>query len=179
MPLIALSFFIINSFLVAYGCDEKEPERGTVQFFEKIYKTKIEGVKPIQEYSDPDQFYTAIARQVGIPQLAFKAVEEKFGWKQSEEFHLNAMVKGSSIEDDWGVMVVRFSKKVAEQIRNDKAAGKPISKEIAKSAMEMKFVVIDYDGKISFPEEKKKKSPKVNELSDLNFSGDIFLVEKL
>ncbi|MDB4720256.1 hypothetical protein OAF65_00940 [Verrucomicrobiales bacterium] len=143
---------------MANGCDEKEPERGTVQFFEKIYKTKIEGVKPIQEYSDPDQFYTAIARQVGIPQLAFKAVEEKFGWKQSEEFHLNAMIKGSSIEDDWGVMVVRFSKKVAEQIRNDKAAGKPISKEIAKSAMEMKFVVIDYDGKISFPEEKKKNS---------------------
>ena len=158
IPLIALSFFIIDSFFVADGRDEKEPGRTTVQFFEKIYKTKIEGVKPIQEYADPDQFYTAIARQVGIPQLAFKAVEEKFGWKQSEEFHLNAMIKGSSIEDDWGVMVVRFSKKVAEQIRNDKAAGKPISKEIAKSAMEMKFVVIDYDGKISFPEEKKKNS---------------------
>ncbi|MFL2480107.1 MAG: hypothetical protein ACJ0K4_11220 [Verrucomicrobiales bacterium] len=159
MPLIALLFFIINSFLVAYGCDEKEPERGTVQFFEKIYKTKIEGLKPIQEFSDPDQFYTAIARQVGIPQLAFKAVEEKFGWKQSEEFYLSAMVKGSSIEDDWGVMVVRFSKKVAEQIRKDKAGGKPIPKEIAKNAMEMKFVVIDYDGNISFPQE-KKNSPK-------------------
>ena len=159
MPLIALFFFITNSFLVAYGCDEKEPRTRDVQFYGKHYNVQIKGVKPIEEYSDPDQYFTAIARQVGIPQLAFKAVEEKFGWKQSEEFHLNAMVKGSSIEDDWGVMVVRFSKKVAEQIRKDKAAGKLTSKEIAKNAMEMKFVVIDYDGNISFPQE-KKNSPK-------------------
>ena len=33
--------------------------------------------------------------------------------------------------------------------------GKPISKE--KMGVEMKFVTIDYEGKIYFPEEKKKK----------------------
>ena len=81
---------------------EEEPKRGTVQFYEKLYKTKINGVKPIGEYSDPDQFFTAIARQVGIPKLAFEAVEKKFGWKASEDVFLNAVVKGSSVQDDWG-----------------------------------------------------------------------------
>ncbi|MDP6858353.1 MAG: hypothetical protein QF426_00905, partial [Verrucomicrobiales bacterium] len=71
MPLLALSFFIINSFFVAYGCDEKEPRTRDVQFYEKHYNVQIKGVKPIEEYSDPDQYFTAIARQVGIPQLAF------------------------------------------------------------------------------------------------------------
>ena len=64
IPLIALSFFITNSFLVAHDCDEKEPERGTVQFFEKVYKTKIKGVKPIEECPDPDEFFTAMFRIV-------------------------------------------------------------------------------------------------------------------
>ena len=40
-------------------------------------------------------------------------------------------------------------------MQKDRAAGKPISKE--KMGMEMKFVTIDYEGKVSFPEEKKKK----------------------
>ena len=134
---------------------EEEPKRGTVQFYEKLYKTKINGVKPIGEYSDPDQFFTAIARQVGIPKLAFEAVEKKFGCKASEDVFLNAVVKGSSVQDDWGVMVFRFNKKSIEQMQKDRAAGKPISKE--KMGMEMKFVTIDYEGKVSFPEEKKKK----------------------
>jgi len=159
---VSLAFILLLILQISFSLvtgEEKEPRTRDVQFYGKHYNVQIKGVKPIEEYSDPDQYFTAIARQVGIPQLAFKAVEEKFGWKQSEEFHLNAMVKGSSIEDDWGVMVVRFSKKVAEQIRKDKAAGKLTSKEIAKNAMEMKFVVIDYDGNISFPQE-KKNSPK-------------------
>ena len=47
-------------------------------------------------------FFTAIAPQVGIPKLAFEAVEKKFGWKASEDVFLNAVVKGSSVQDDWG-----------------------------------------------------------------------------
>ena len=42
-------------------------------------------MKPIGEYSYPDQFFAAIARQVGIPKLAFEVVEKKFGWKASED----------------------------------------------------------------------------------------------
>ena len=141
--LIIFTFLNISSLMMIQGAEE-EPKRGTVQFYEKLYKTKINGVKPIGEYSDPDQFFTAIARQVGIPKLAFEAVEKKFGWKASEDVFLNAVVKGSSLQDDWGVMVFRFNKKSIE----------PMQK---KMGMEMKFVTIDYEGKISFPEEKKKK----------------------
>ena len=52
-------------------------------------------------------------------------------------------------------MAFRFNKKSIEKMQKDRAAGKPISKE--KMGMEMKFVTIDYEGKVSFPEEKKKK----------------------
>jgi len=45
------------------------------------------------------------------------------------------------------------------------------------------MVTINYDGKIFFLRRKrriqKKKNPKVNELNDLSFFDDIFLVEKL
>ena len=156
--LIIFTFLNISSLMMIQGAEE-EPKRGTVQFYEKLYKTKINGVKSIGEYSDPDQFFTAIARQVGIPKLAFEAVEKKFGWKASEDVFLNAVVKGSSVQDDWGVMVFRFNKKSIEQMQKDRAAGKSIPREEMKKkmGMEMKFVTIDYEGKISFPEEKKKK----------------------
>ena len=52
-------------------------------------------------------------------------------------------------------MAFRFNKKSIEKMQKDRAAGKPISKE--KMGMKMKFVTIDYEGKISFPDEKKNK----------------------
>ena len=45
-------------------------------------------------------------------------------------------------------------KSLSNKCKKYRAAGKPISKE--KMGMKMKFVTIDYEGKISFPEEKKK-----------------------
>ena len=77
---------------------------------------------------------------------------------------MNAMVKGSSVQDDWGIMVTRFDKKAVKKMQEDKLAGKSVSPEKFKEFIEMKMVVISYDGKISFPEEEKKESekPKVN-----------------
>ena len=105
-------------------------------------------MKPIGEYSYPDQFFAAIARQVGIPKLASEAVEKKFGWKASEDVFLNAVVKCSSVQDEWGVMVFRFNKKSIEQMQKDMAAGESISREEMKKkmGMEMKFVTIDCEG---------------------------------
>ena len=60
-------------------------DRSKVEFFEKLYKTKIVGVKLLEEYPDPDQFYSAIAKQVGIPKIALDAVDNQFGWKQDDE----------------------------------------------------------------------------------------------
>jgi len=46
-------------------------------------------------------------------------------------------------------------KSLLNKCKNRGVVGKPISKE--KMEVEMKFVTIDYEGKIYFPEEKKKK----------------------
>lgn len=56
-------------------------------------------------------------------------------------------------------MVFRFNKKSIEQMQKDMAAGESISREEMKKkmGMEMKFVTIDCEGKVSLSEEKKKK----------------------
>lgn len=74
-------------------------------------------MKPIGEYSYPDQFFAAIARQVGIPKLAFEAVEKKFGWKASEDVFLNAVVKGSSVQDEWGAWFFDLIKSLLNKCR--------------------------------------------------------------
>ena len=66
-------------------------DRRKVEFFEKLYDTKIKGVKPIEEYQDPDTFYSEIAKQVGVPQVAYEAVEKKFGWKNDDKNFLTLM----------------------------------------------------------------------------------------
>lgn len=136
--------------------DEPASDRTKVEFFEKLYKVKIDGVKPLEEYKDPDSFYAAIAKRVGIPQKAFDAVEKKYGWKQNEEFFLSAMVKGGPDGDYWGVMVTRFPAALKEAKPKEEKQKPLEQKEMMKllEQMEMKMVVIDYDGSISFPEER-------------------------
>lgn len=126
--------------------DEAASDRKKVEFFEKLYKMKIEGVKPLEEYDDPDSFYAAIAKQVGIPKKAFDAVEKSMGWKQNDEFFLSAMVKGGWDGDYWGVMVTKFPAALKE------AKSKEEKMKLLEG-MEMKMVVIGYDGAVSFPEE--------------------------
>ena len=77
-PLYALLWLCAFSF-------GNEDDRTKVEFFEKLYKTKITGVKLLEEYPDPDQFYSAIAKQVGIPQIACKAVEKSLGGRMTEK----------------------------------------------------------------------------------------------
>ncbi len=128
--------------------NDAKADRMKVEFFEKLYDAKIEGVKPIEEYSDPDAFYAAIAKQVGIPQKAFKAVEEKFGWKGNKEFSLSAVVKGGWDSDYWGVMVAKVP--VALKAARSKEDRIRLLKQ-----METKMVVIGYDGEVSFPEQRR------------------------
>ena len=128
------------------AADEAASDRKKVEFFEKLYKMKIEGVKPLEEYDDPDSFYAAIAKQVGIPKKAFDAVEKKYGWKQNNKFFLSAMVKGGWDGDYWGVMATKFPAALKE------AKSKEERMKLLEG-MEMKMVVIGYDGAVSFPEE--------------------------
>lgn len=134
-----------------------ESARKQVAFFETLYGIKIEGVSPLEEYQDPDQFYSAIAQKVGIPEIAFKAVEKRFAWRRDGAFLIQTVVKGSWLGNEWGVMMMRIPKGIV-------AAKSVEEKRAFMKEMEMKFVLINYDGSISFPEEKKKptkeESPK-------------------
>ena len=134
-------------------------DRRKVEFFEKLYDTTITGIKPIGEYDDPDTFYSEIAKQVGIPEIVYEAVEKKFGWKNDDKSFLALMIKGGGNSDDWGVMVTRIPNSIKgfkEEIMSTKSEAE--KKEIKTKMldvlkdMEMKMVVVGFDGKVSFPE---------------------------
>jgi len=114
-----------------------------VAFFEKKYQKKITGVKPKSEYSDPDQFYSAIAVQLGIPEIAWKAAATKFGWKKDDGKVTKSMVKGGPTagggQGTWDVMFFRF-------------AVNPETKKPDPASIESKMVQLDYDGNVKFPE---------------------------
>ena len=127
-----------------------------VAFFEKKYQKKITGVKPIGEYSDPDRFYAAIGEQLGIPEMAWKAAEEKYGWKKDDGKHTFTILKGGPTsaggQGTWDVMFIR-------------SAVNPETKKPDPATMEQVMVQIDYDGKIKILERKSKDmTPFVREL---------------
>ena len=77
------------------------------------------------------------------------------------------MIKGGGNSDGWGVMVTKIPssiKKLKGNLKNAKTEEekkKFISERIELlKEMEIKMVVVGYDGEISFPENRKKKSEK-------------------
>jgi hypothetical protein len=118
-------------------------EEEDVAFFEKKYQKKLTGVKPKNEYSDPDQFYSAIGEQLGIPEIAWKAAAEKFGWKKDEDKQTFSMLKGGPTagggQGTWDVMFIR-------------SKINPGTKRPDPATLEQVMVQIDYDGNIKFPE---------------------------
>ena len=164
MKSISLLFKVIFLFPLLGFSESLKPaeDRRKVEFFEKLYGSKIKGVKPIDEYQDPDTFYSEIAKQVGIPEIVYEAVEKKFGWKNDEENFLALMIKGGGNSDDWGVMVTRIPNSIKgfkKEIMSTKSEAE--KKEIRTKMldvlkdMEMRMVVVGYNGKISFPKKKK------------------------
>ena len=114
-----------------------------VAFFERKYQRKITGVKPKSEYSDPDQFYSAIGKQLGIPEIAWNAAAEKFGWKKDDGKHTFTMLKGGPTAEGeqgtWDVMFIR-------------STINPETKKPDPASMQQVMVQLDYDGNIKFPE---------------------------
>jgi hypothetical protein len=114
-----------------------------VAFFEKKYQKKITGVKPKSEYSDPDQFYSAIAAQLDIPAIAWKAAAEKFGWKKDDGKNTFTMLKGGPTagggQGTWDVMFMRYTIN-------------PQTQKPDPASMQQVMVQLDYDGNIKFPE---------------------------
>ena len=124
------------------------PQKEDLAFFEKKYGTTIDGVKPLEEYDDPDQFYAAIGEALGIPAAARAAAAAKFGWKDGDGREVRTMVKGGPVagqrEGCWDVMIFRWSR--------DPKSGQP-----DRASMEQRLVQISYDGRIRFPEVGGKK----------------------
>jgi len=81
--------------------------REDVGYFEKRYQTKIEGVNPIESYSDPDEYYSEIAGRLGIPQAAFDAVAKAYGWTPSPTQQFQAIVRRN--QQKWTVLVIHVS----------------------------------------------------------------------
>ena len=118
------------------------PEEEDVAFFEKKYQKKITGVKSKDEYSDPDQFYSAIGKQLGIPEIAWKAAAEKFGWKKDDGRQTFTILKGGPTaggrQGSWDVLFIR-------------SMINPETKRPDPASVEQVMVQIDYDGNITFP----------------------------
>jgi len=114
-----------------------------VAFFERKYQKKITGVKPKGEYSDPDQFYSAIGKQLGIPEIAWKAAAEKYGWKKDDGKQTFTMLKGGPTagggQGTWDVMFMRYTIN-------------PQTQKPDPASMQQVMVQIDYDGNVKFPE---------------------------
>jgi hypothetical protein len=131
-----LALFAILAFTrLSYGAED-------VAFFEKRYQTKLSDVKPIQEYDDPDKFYSAIAKQLGIPELAMEAAAKKFGWQKDDGKATKAIVKRAP--GKWQVMILRF-------------AISTNTKKPDPATLQMKAVAIDDDKNVTFPEMEEKK----------------------
>ena len=118
-------------------------EEEDVAFFEKKYQKKITGVKPKGEYPDPDQFYSAIGKQLGIPEIAWNAAAAKFGWKKDDGKQIFTMLKGGPVagaaQGSWDVLFIR-------------SAINPETKKPDPASMEQVMVQLDYDGNVTFPE---------------------------
>jgi hypothetical protein len=87
--------------------------------------------------------YSAIAVQLGIPEVAWEAAAAKFGWKKDDGKFTKAMVKGGPTagggQGTWDVMFFRF-------------AVNPETKKPDPASIESKMVQINYDGGIQFIE---------------------------
>ncbi len=168
IPTVCLAFTVCAcglALLFPSGCSDKAPSAAAatpptnqatspgetqepipeedVAFFEKKYQKKIAGVKSKGEYADPDQFYSAIAEQLGIPEIAWKAAAEKFGWKKDDGKNTFTMLKGGPTagggQGTWDVMFIR-------------STINPETKKPDPASMQQVMVQLDYDGNVKFPE---------------------------
>lgn len=128
-----------------------EPEEEDVAFFEKKYQKKITGVKPKSEYSDPDQFYSAIGEQLGIPDIAWNTAAEKFGWKKDDGQRTLTMLKGGPTagakQGTWDVLFIR-------------SKINPETKKPEPATAEQVMVQLDYNGNYKIFVRAKKANDK-------------------
>jgi hypothetical protein len=113
-------------------------------FFVEEYTNPFKGVKPLGEYADPDEFYSEIAKVVGIPKFAQAAVAKKYGWSDADGTISKAIVK--RVPTLWQVAVMRF--------KIDPKTGKPDAKSV-----EIKSVHVNDRYAATFPPDEPSASP--------------------
>lgn len=79
-----------------------------IAYFEKRYAIKLDGVRPMAEYDDPDKFYSAIATKLGIPALAGEAAAKELGWGPDTQLSPPGAIVKRGPGGPWEVMVFRF-----------------------------------------------------------------------
>lgn len=84
-----------------------------VEYFESTYQIKLKGIREIKDYSDPDEFYSEIGRQLGIHTLAGEIVQKKEGWSAKNSPIMNATIKRG--DDLWVVLIFRVARLTAEK----------------------------------------------------------------
>lgn len=89
-------------------CVSSVSEAQELSHFEATYQIQLEGIAPRSEQKDLDHYYSQIAEQLGIPPLAYVAVETKYGWKKTSDKTTGGIIRRSP--DKWTVLVFRMSK---------------------------------------------------------------------
>lgn len=87
-----------------------------LSYFEDKYHTKITGIAPKSEHTDLDDYYSQVANRLGIPDLAFAAVSEKYGWKKEHESTTRCIIRRSN--DKWAVLLFRIHKNADQKTPN-------------------------------------------------------------
>jgi len=133
----------IRKVLLEQAAAPAEQVEEDVAFFEKRYNTKITGVKPKSEYADPDEFYSAIAKELGISDIAWQAAAERYGWKKDDGRNTFAMLKGGPTSEGgegmWDVLFIR-------------STINPVTQKPEPGTIEQVMVQVDYDGRVTFPQ---------------------------
>lgn len=147
-------------FLAQAGISQVED----IAFFEKTYKTRITGVRPIKEYPEPDMFYTAIADQLDIPGKALAAAKER-GWKEATEKIQKTDIKRLSAPPRWQVTLL--------QIKLDRE-----TKRVDPESTELMRFELDDEGKAQHIELPKQEEESLKAKEEKTFDGVLSMMSK-
>ncbi|MGI9242948.1 MAG: hypothetical protein ACR2RV_19270 [Verrucomicrobiales bacterium] len=136
-----------------------------IAYFEKTYGTKITGVRAIEKYPHADQFYTAIAQQLGISEKALKAVKAK-GWKEDPEKIQKTDIKRLPDTTRWQVTF--------HQIRLDRKTN-----SVERRASEVVRVELDDEGKAHHVDLSKQEAEGLKAKEQKKFDGILAMMLKM
>ncbi len=98
-------------------------------FFRQRYNMDFLEVKPISDYDDPDQFYSAVAKELNILGKVYEVLLVRYQWSKEDGSHIKrAIIRRAN--GCWLVLVYRF------QLNLD-------TKKVNKKTMEQRWVAIN------------------------------------